>query len=235
MKKVAVITGATKGIGKAITEVFANNQFDLAICARNKEDLDGMQNQLLKANSSLQVMTSSIDMQQRDQVIQFADEILHQFQRVDVLVNNVGRYLPGDITTEDEGVLQRLIEINLYSAYHLTRSLLPLMQSQPTAHIFNICSIASTTAYANGGAYSISKFALYGFSKNLREELKSTGVKVTSILPGATMSDSWKGSGVKEDRIMPANDIANLIWAAYDTSPQTCIEEMVLRPQLGDL
>ena len=102
-------------------------------------------------------------------------------------------------------------------------------------HIFNICSIASLQAYPNGGSYSISKYALLGFSANLRLELKDKGIKVTAVCPGATYTNSWKGSGVSEERIMEADDIAKMIYAATQLSPQAVVEDIVLRPQLGDL
>ena len=127
------------------------------------------------------------------------------------------------------------METNLYSAYYLTRALVNDMITKKSGHIFNICSIASVQAYANGGSYSISKFALLGFSKNLREELKPYHVKVTSVLPGAAYTDSWSGSGIEPGRIMEADDIAKMVLAASHLSPRACVEEILLRPQLGDL
>jgi short-subunit dehydrogenase len=109
------------------------------------------------------------------------------------------------------------------------------MIKQKSGHVFNVCSIASLNAYANGGAYSISKFALLGFSKNLREEMKPHGIKVTAVLPGATMSASWVGASIDPHRIMEANDIATMIFAASQLSAQAVVEDIILRPQLGDL
>ena len=99
----------------------------------------------------------------------------------------------------------------------------------------NSGSIASLKAYPNGGSYSISKFALAGFSQNLREELKPYGIKVTTVYPGAAYTDSWAGSGVDPVRIMEAGDIAEMVYAASRLSAQATVEEIVLRPQLGDL
>jgi NADP-dependent 3-hydroxy acid dehydrogenase YdfG len=113
--------------------------------------------------------------------------------------------------------------------------LLPGMMKVKSGHIFNICSIASLDAYNNGGAYSISKFAMYGFSKNLREEMKPHGIKVTHVLPGASYTDSWAGSGIDPKRIMEAGDIAKMVYAAAHLSPQACVEEIIVRPQQGDL
>ena len=128
-----------------------------------------------------------------------------------------------------------MMETNLYSAYHLTRKIMPSLLNSDQAHIFNMCSIASKIAYPNGGSYSISKFALLGFSKVLREELKEQGVKVTAVLPGATWSASWEGADFPEDRLMQAQDIADAVFGALRLGPAAVVEEIVIRPQLGDL
>jgi short-subunit dehydrogenase len=109
------------------------------------------------------------------------------------------------------------------------------MKADKSGHIFTICSIASLAAYPGGGAYGISKYALLGFTKNLRHELREHGIKVTAIIPGAVYTDSWKGSGVPEDRIMEDRDIARMIYACSQLSLQAVVEEIVVRPQLGDL
>jgi short-subunit dehydrogenase len=109
------------------------------------------------------------------------------------------------------------------------------MLAQKAGHIFNICSIASLNAYEQGGAYSISKFALLGFSKNLRLELKDQGIKVTAVCPGAVFTNSWAGSGVDPKRIMESSDIAKMVYTASQLSPQAVVEDIVMRPQLGDL
>ena len=136
---------------------------------------------------------------------------------------------------EEQGVLESQIAANLYSAYHTSRAIVPAMIKAGTGHVFNICSIASLQAYTQGGSYSISKYALDGFTKNLREELKDKGIKVTGVYPGATYTNSWAGSGVAPSRIMESNDIAKMIFAAAHLSPQAVVEDIVLRPQLGDL
>jgi len=98
-----------------------------------------------------------------------------------------------------------------------------------------MCSVASIQAYKNGGSYSISKTALYSFSKNLREEMKPQGIKVTSVIAGAAYTDSWATSGIDKKRFMEAEDIARMIYAASQLSPQACVEEILIRPQAGDI
>lgn len=230
-----VITGGTKGIGWAMVEEFAANGFDIAMCSRSKNDLDHRAAALLAIYPNIRVITKEVDMRYKDQVQAFAKSISDYWGELDVLINNAGVFLPGEISQEEDGQLETMIETNLYSAYHLTRALLPIMLPKAKGHIFNICSIASQIAYPNGGSYSISKFALLGFSKVLREELKEKGIRVTSILPGATWSNSWKGVDLPEERLMQATDIAKTVYSAYTLSQSAVIEEIVLRPQLGDL
>ena len=232
---VAVISGASKGLGKAMAEKFISQGFHLAICARNKQVLEQTRKELQSINKDCCILAIPCDLSVKEESIQFGHQILETFQQLDVLINNTGIYLPGDVSTEADGTLETLIQTNLFSAYHLTRTLLPSMIAQGRGHIFNISSVAALKAYPNGGAYSISKFALEGFSQNLREEMKPLGIKVTTVNPGATMSDSWIGSGVDENRIMRGSDVADVIWNAYNLSPQAVVENIVLRPQLGDL
>ncbi len=228
------ITGGTKGIGRAIAEKFAANGFDLAICARTESDLVSFK-QEFQEKYGVQVLTHATDMSQKEDVVAFADFINNQWDTVDVLVNNAGIFLPGEITKEPEGQLESQIETNLYSAYHFTRAMLPAMLEKGSGHIFNMCSIASFMAYPNGGSYSISKFAMLGFSKVLREELKTKGIKVTAIMPGATWSDSWGNADFPHSRLMEAEDIALAVWSAWQMGPSAVVEEIVVRPQLGDL
>jgi short-subunit dehydrogenase len=110
-----------------------------------------------------------------------------------------------------------------------------LLFANKKGHIFNMCSVASKTIFPNASAYCISKFALLGFSKVLRAELKDKQIKVTSLLPGATWSNAWAGVELPKERIMQAEDIAKVVWSAYHLGDSAVVEEIILRPQLGDL
>ena len=231
---IVVVTGASKGIGKAVAEAFAADGNTVLLCSRGEKSLyDTMaEMQLHYPGATIKAMPA--DMGNEKDITAFAHWCMQQ-GTPDILVNNAGRFLPGSIHTEETGVLEEMINTNLYSAYHLTRQLLPAMMAKKSGHIFNICSIASLQAYPNGGSYSISKFALLGFSKNLREEMKPHGIKVTAVCPGATLSASWDGFDIDPKRIMEAADIAKMIHAASQLSPMAVVEDIVLRPQLGDL
>ena len=230
-----VVTGGTKGIGRAIIEVFFAQGADIAFCARNAEDVEQLNKELSNRDSSRSIVAAVADVSNKEDVLSFSKQITKRWNTIDALVNNAGVFVPGEILHEDEGALEHMINTNLYSAYNLTRALAPRMIDQGGGHIFNICSVASLLALPGGGSYSISKFAMLGFSKVLREELKAKSVKVTSVMPGATWSNSWAGVDLPVSRLMQADDVAKQIWAAYDTSDAAVIEDIVLRPQLGDL
>ncbi len=231
----AVITGGTKGIGRAIAELLAEQGFNLAICSRSKEDLLTMEGKIKSSFPSCDFIGVQTDMSKKREVLDFASKVSDSWEQIDILVNNAGVFLPGEIHKEEDGKLESQIETNLYSAYHLTRALIPIFLRKKAGHIFNMCSVASLIAYPNGGSYSISKFALLGFSKVLREELKDKGIKVTAIMPGATWSNSWAGVELPEERLMQASDVAHALWSAYQLSPSAVVEEIVIRPQEGDL
>lgn len=224
MNKTIVVTGGTKGIGRAIVDKFAKEGFTVITCARKNEEI-------LPEN----VIFFKADLSKKEEVLAFADFVKNTVDKVDVLVNNTGFFLPGQIHNEEEGTLEAMIETNLYSAYHLTRALVGDMIDRRAGYIFNICSTASITAYTNGGSYCISKFALLGMSKVLREELKPFAIRVTSILPGATFTNSWAGVELPTERFMASDDIAEVIWTAYCLPTTTVLEEIVMRPQLGDI
>ena len=235
MNQLLVITGGSKGIGKAIIEKFMANGFDVITCSRNDTDLLRLQTKMNQKFSGQHLFYQKADLSIRADVNAFI-EYVHSFKRpVTTLVNNTGIFIPGQIHNEEEGVFEKSIETNLYSAYHVTRGLVDEMIKRRNGHIFTICSTASIMAYPNGGSYCISKFALLGMTKVLREELKPYQVKVTAILPGATYTDSWKGSELPIERFMNVTDVAEAVWAANSLSARSVIEEILIRPQLGDL
>ena len=231
-----IITGASRGIGKAVAGVYAAERATLFLSSKNEGSLNAAVAEIQIKYPGITIHSKAADLSIKDEAIALGNWCL-SIGIPDILVNNAGNFIGGNVHDEADGSLEQMIHTNLYSAYHLTRTLLPAMMKDHSAarHIFNICSIASLDAYPNGGAYSISKFALAGFSKNLREELKPHGIKVTAVYPGAVMTDSWQGFDNSQGRIMEANDIAALILTASKLSPQAVVEDIILRPQLGDL
>lgn len=228
-----IITGGSKGIGKAIASIFAQNQANIIIAARNKEELEKTSIELSNL-TGLEVNFFAVDLAQKKSLMEFSDYCKNQFKSIDVLVNNAGVFIPSTFETE-EGILEQSIATNLYSAYYLTQQLLPVLKVQKKAHIFNICSVASIKAYPSSFAYTISKHALYGFARTLRIYLQNTNIRISNIFPGAVYTDSWEGSGFKPERMMPVEDIALAVWNAYQMSDRTVVEDIIMRPQLGDI
>jgi len=234
MNKLVVVTGATKGIGRAVAERFASSNFDVAACARNEQNLQLLKDEL-EGKYGVNVYVKSADISDKRQVTEFTKSVLSLHRPVDVLVNNAGHFTPGSTMEEPDGALESMIEGNVYSAYYTTRGLIGNMQKRKAGHIFNMCSIASIKAYPNGGSYAISKFALLGFSKVLREELKAFNIRVTAVMPGATKTQSWDGVDLPDSRFISTQDVAEVIFNAYSISDRSVVEEVIIRPQLGDI
>ena len=207
---------------------------EVLISARDQSKLDAVALELMKRYPGSVVLGKAADVTLPEQVKSFAAWCLDRGE-VDVLINNAGIFQPGKLMDQADGLLEGQLAVNLFSAYHLSRAIAPSMVKRGQGHIINICSIAGQRPYAHGGAYSISKFALDGFSQNLREELKPTGVKVTTVYPGAVLTDSWGDFDNSDHRIMEAADIAKLVYQATQLSIGACVEQIVVRPRLGDL
>jgi short-subunit dehydrogenase len=229
-----IITGASRGLGNAFAKIFAENRNDLFLTSMNENRLFKAVDELAKKFPGITIKAKPFDLSKKEQALAFGQWCLKNCSP-DILINNAGSFAGSDVHNEEDGALEEMIETNLYSAYHLTRAIVPTMIEKKSGHIFNISSIAGLKAYPGGGSYSISKFALRGFSINLREELKPYNIKVTTVFPGAAYTDSWAATGIERKRFMEADDIAKMVYAASQLSLQACVEDIILRPQLGDI
>ena len=234
MSKSILVTGGTKGIGKAIIERFAAEGFDVFTCSRNKEELIELKTQLEGNYSGIKVFIKQADLSKKSEVEAFAEGVKKE-SLPDVLVHNAGIFIPGSIHSEQDGNFEQMMHTNLFSAYYLTRAFTQDLMKRKSGHIFTVGSIAGITAYPNGGSYAISKWALRGFTQSLRQELLPHSIRVTSVLAGATLTPSWDGVDLPPERFMKAEDIAECVWSAHHLSAQSVVEEIVVRPQLGDL
>jgi short-subunit dehydrogenase len=229
-----VVTGASKGIGLAIADIFGSQGFDLAICSRNEKMIQEV-GQRISHLYGVKVWAFTTDLSQKQQVLDFAQGLIALNQPIEALINNAGLFLSGTLQTEPDETLEKLFDLNLKSVYYLTSKLLPKFIEQRNGLIVNVASVASLMPFWNCLSYTISKHALLGFSKCLREELKPYGVRVTSLMPGATFSASWDGTGVEPQRLMRAEDVAQIVWSTFNLPANAVVEEIVMRPQLGDL
>jgi NAD(P)-dependent dehydrogenase (short-subunit alcohol dehydrogenase family) len=223
--KVAVVSGGTKGIGRAICELLLEKNFFVHISSRNIDD----------SFVHVNLMQHKVDMSVKEDTQQFAETVLDHSPEIHILVNNVGVFMPGKLMEEEDGNFETQINTNLASTYHLTRSIMPGIKKSSKPYIFNICSTASITPYLNGGSYCISKYAQLGLTKVLREELKADKIKVSAVLPGATLTNSWADSDLPAERFTDPASVAKLIWTAYELGDTTVMEEILIRPMDGDI
>jgi short-subunit dehydrogenase len=236
-QNLVVVTGGSKGIGLAVVRRFLAAGFPVVTCARSAADLAALETECHAAIPGTVLHTLAADLSVADDCARFTQFVLSLGRPVEVLVNNTGAFIPGRLQDEpaDGSQLRQMLAVNLLSAYDVTLALLPGLIQRQRGHIFNLCSTASIMAYPNGGSYGIAKHALYGFSRNLREELKEQGIRVTAVLPGATLTASWEGVDLPAERFVRAGDVAEAIFSTYQLSPQAVVEEILIRPQLGDL
>lgn len=153
----------------------------------------------------------------------------------DLVVNNAGLFKPGSLYDTGIDAFRAQIDVNLISAFLVTRVFLDGMTARGSGMFVFMASVASLRAYPGGSAYCAAKHGLLGLARSVREETRDKGLRVTTLLPGATFTPSWEGVDLPEERFMPASDIAQVVLDAYHLSGRSVVEEIVIRPQLGDL
>lgn len=232
---VILITGASQGIGAAIAKVFAKELVGarLALVARNARNLAATGRACEKNGATVE--TFVCDVADEIAVEALAAAVTTRFGTVDVLINNAGVFVAAPFAQTTVADFDRIVAANLRSAFLVTRAFLPAMVARKRGDIFFMSSIAGLDAYPNGTAYCAAKFGVTGLAKVLREETREHGVRVCCVHPGATWTPSWMGSGVAEERVMPAEDVARAFFDVYRLGRNTVVEEIVLRPQLGDV
>lgn len=232
---VVLITGASQGIGAAIAKTFAQEVrgVRLALVARNMKNLQAVARACARLGAKAEAFEG--DVSNEASVALLADAVADRFGTVDVLINNAGAFAMAPFIETKVEEFDRMIAVNLRSAFLVTRAFLPAMLKRKTGDIFFLSSIAGLGAYPNAAAYCAAKFGVTGLAMVLRAETKARGIRVCCVHPGATWSPSWTKSGVKPERIMPAEDIARAILDVHRLSRRTVVEEIILRPQRGDL
>jgi short-subunit dehydrogenase len=231
----ALITGATKGMGKAIATAFAAEDINVAVCARNAGDLEVFKSELLKVNPAVSVFTAVADGSNKAQLLQFAADAEKELGAIQIVVNNLGAYVYSSILEDDDETFEKLINTNLMPAWVLYRQFGKKMVAAQTGHFFNICSVAALNPIPEAGTYSITKAALLSLSKVMRLEMQQHGVKVTTVIPGSTLTDSWKGVEVEKDKMVMPEDVASAIVNILKMSRGANVDEIVIKPARGQL
>lgn len=225
--KIAIVTGASKGLGKSISEALSQYGVQVYGLARNKAALK-------KLESSLGDLFTGVpmDITAQNKVDEWIKETFSDHHSPDILINNAGVGSFHAIDETSPKIWHKMINANLNGMYYLTSGLVPFMKNKGySTHIINIGSILGTVGRANSTAYSTTKFGIQGFSKSLSLELRHGHVKVTCLNPGSIETDFFSSSGIQShDRMLHAKDIANTIIHLLETPDNYLVSDLTIRP-----
>jgi len=238
MKKTAIVTGATAGIGRATAQLLAVNDFNLIITGRRRESLEALEREI-RATTPADVLSLNFDIRDEEAVKTSCAKLAGKWENVDVLVNNAG--LAVGLNHIHEGVVddwERMIDTNIKGLLYMTRQITPGMVARGSGHVINIGSIAGKEAYEKGNVYNATKFAVDGLTMGMRIDLTGQGIKVTAINPGAVETEfslvRFKGDQEKANSVyqgfepLLANDIAEAILFAVTRPPHVNIDDMLI-------
>ncbi|NII85428.1 MULTISPECIES: SDR family oxidoreductase [unclassified Pedobacter] len=224
----AVITGATKGIGRAIAFKFAQNGCDLVLIARGLDELERLRQELAPYGNV--VFIQAADCSVKEEVYAFLNSTAINLDQIDVLVNNVGIFLPGSMLDEDDETFEKQQHLNTNAGYYISKFIGKKMRSAKRGHIFNICSVASKAPVKDGGSYSVTKAAMLSLNHVLRQELAPHNVKVTAFLPGSTKTSSWEGTTIPDEKFVQPEDIAETLFTILNLSKGVNVDEVLITP-----
>ncbi len=234
MKKLVVITGASSGIGEAIARRFSEEGHPLLLVARRVERLEAL--------NLPNTLCEKVDVTDQASLITAIEKAESQFGPADVLVNNAGVMLLGQIDTQDAAEWKRMFDVNVLGLLNGMHSVLASMKARNSGTIINISSIAGKKTFPDHAAYCGTKFAVHAISENVREEVAASNVRVTTIAPGAVETellshttsqdikdeyDAWK---VDMGGVLAADDVARAVMFAYQQPQNVCIREIALAP-----
>ncbi|MGE0089399.1 MAG: SDR family oxidoreductase [Bacteroidales bacterium] len=238
MNKIALITGATSGIGRATALKLAQNNFDIIITGRRIELLEEFEKEI-KEQTSAKVMILHFDVRDNDHVVKAIDSLPKEWKNIDVLVNNAG--LAVGLEHIDEGSIddwERMIDTNIKGLLYVTRKISPMMVERKKGHIVNIGSIAGKEVYENGNVYCATKHAVDAISKGMRIDLLKHKIKVTAIHPGMVETEfslvRFKGDKDRAEKVyhglnpLVGEDIADAILYCLTRPEHVCINDMIV-------
>lgn len=235
--KVAVVTGASRGIGLAIASALAAEGCSVVISGRKQDTLKQAENEIREsAATGGRVIPVVCDVRDPEAVSRMLGVVAQEFGKLDILVNNAGTsqpMLPIERTSLE--LWREMVDTNLTGMFLVTKAALPLMQRGGT--IINTLSAASRTAFPNFAAYNSSKYGALGLTLSLREDLKKRGIRVTALMPGATDTDIWKQvwPEAPREKMMDPDTVASLVLEAVVLSPRANLSELALDPVGGAL
>lgn len=232
--RTALITGATKGMGLAITNKLAAVGCNLLLTARNTDELKSLKTTLESQHTDITVQYMACDVADAGQLDALLEWVSGMVTGPDILINNVGIFIPVSILEETEADFEQQMQVNYYTPHRLSRAIGRSMRERRHGHIFNISSIASREPVSSAGTYTVTKFAVMGLTHVLRDELRPYDVKVTEIIPGSTLTSSWEGTEIPAERLILPADIAEAVVTCLRMSDGANVEEIVIKPKYGN-
>ncbi|MDR1592576.1 MAG: SDR family NAD(P)-dependent oxidoreductase [Prevotellaceae bacterium] len=241
MNKIALITGATSGIGRATAMALGKEGYNLIITGRRMERLQELKEQLQIHCGRTETLSLCFDVRDRQAVENVLNAVPQEWQKIDVLVNNAG--LAVGLNPIQEGLTddwERMIDTNIKGLLYVTRVVAPWMVARKAGHIINICSVAGKEVYENGNVYCATKHAVDALSKAMRTDMLKYGIKVTNVCPGAVETEfslvRFKDDAVRAAQTysgmtpLTGEDVAEVIRFAVSLPEHVCINDLVITP-----
>jgi len=226
--KIAVITGASRGIGLAIAQRLGRMGAKLSICARDPEKLEAAANQLRGVAPG--VFAAPVDVTRDEQIASFVQYTRKNLGPIDILVNNAGIGWFGPAHEASEETWDSILDTNLKSVFLMSKAVAPGMIEHKTGHIINISSLAGKNAFKNGGIFCASKWGLLGLTECTAEDLRPYGIRVSVVCPGSVATEFSPHTGKDPAKMLQSNDIAHAVEMIVTQSPQSFISEILIRP-----
>jgi 3-oxoacyl-[acyl-carrier protein] reductase len=226
--KVAVITGASRGIGLAIGRKLGEMGATLSICARDPQKLESAKNELLTV--APQVFAAPVDVTRPDQISTFIQYTQKNLGPIAILVNNAGVGWFGPAHEATEQIWDSILDTNLKSVFLVSKAVAPGMIEQKTGHIINISSLAGKNAFKNGAIYCASKWGLLGLTESMAEDLRQYGIRVAAICPGSVATEFSPHAGKDPAKMLQSEDIAHVVAMLVTQAPRSFISEILIRP-----
>ncbi len=227
-----LITGGSRGIGKAIAKNLSDQGHNLMLVSRNGSNLEKTKTELTENNKNVDSFVCQVGNEEEiDKLFSYCNE--KDFQP-NVLILSAGVFIEGTLTNSQSKDFYETMNVDLYHIYHTVKKFIPILKKQENSKIIIIGSTASLEAYPVGALYGVAKWGLKGYSINLRKELMNDNIGVTLINPGGTLTDLWEGEELPPNRLLEPSDIGKLVSVILTLSPQAVVEELTVRPMLGD-
>jgi NADP-dependent 3-hydroxy acid dehydrogenase YdfG len=226
--KVALITGASRGIGLAVARKLGSMGAKLSLCARSVDKLQNVAHELKSAG--VEVIIVATDVRSGDDILSLVEETKQAYEAIDILVNNAGIGYFGPFHDASEANWDSVLDTNLKSVFLLSKAVAKGMIERRAGHIINIASLAGKNAFAGGAIYCASKWGLLGMTECMAEDLRAYGIRVSAVCPGTVATDFSPHAGKDPSKMLQPDDIAHVVEMIVTQAPQSFISEVLLRP-----